>query len=166
MITKVYGIYGYTQAKIQVPVGNSGAFLSLEFRGGNPLAGAYYRPATYVTCDPTEQLMIEESKMFGSQIVIFSQYGEAEPQPAKVEKPAKGGKGGKTDKPAEKPVTEELKENPTDGGEGNEFADVTTIDGARAVLKAAGAKAGVLLDNDKMKAFASEKGIVFPNFVF
>lgn len=144
-MTKIYGIYGVRQALIQIPVGDGKAYLMREFTKGNPQGGPYYRPATYVSVDTTEQAMIENSKLFNHQITIFRQFGEEAPKPAA--EPVQ----------AAKPAT-----NPA----ALDYPDVTNIDEARVVCKSLGAKAQSLTTEGGIKNFMAKKNITFSNFEF
>lgn len=154
-MTKVYGIYGYTYATIQVPVGTGAAHLMLEFKNGNPHGGAYYAPAVYVSASKTEQEMIESSPLFGHKIILYKVYGEPEPEvaPAAAPQPAAA--------PAPAPAAEA--EAPI---EYKEYPEVRSIEDARALLKSLGAKATQLAQESSMKKFMEKNHIKFPNFNF
>ena len=160
-MTKVYGIYGYTYATIQVPVGSGSAYLMLEFKNGNPHGGAYYAPAVYVSNSKTEQAMIESSPYFGHKIILHKVYGEPEPEvaPAPAPQPAAA--------PAPAPVPEAAPAAETEAPiEYKEYPDVRSIEDARATLKSLGAKATQLAQESSMKKFMEKNHIKFPNFNF
>lgn len=162
-MTKVYGIYGYTYATIQVPVGTGAAHLMLEFKNGNPHGGAYYAPAVYVSASKTEQEMIESSPLFGHKIILYKVYGEPEPEvvPAAAPQPAAAHAPAPAPAPASAPAAGT--ESPI---EYKEYPEVRSIEDARALLKSLGAKATQLAQESSMKKFMEKNHIKFPNFNF
>lgn len=165
-MTKIYGIYGFTQAKIQVPIGSGAAYLMLEFTKGNTQPGPYYRPATYVSASRTEQQMIENSPIFGHKIILYKSFGEEEVEQPKTQNAPNplANPVPKVAKPAEPSPAPTQEKTPAP--EMASYPDVTNIDEARVVLKSAGAKATQLASEDAMKKFMEKKNIVFPNFNF
>ena len=163
-MTKVYGIYGYTYATIQVPVGSGSAYLMLEFKNGNPHGGAYYAPAVYVSNSKTEQDMIESSPYFGHKIILHRVYGEPEPEvaPAPAPQPAAAPAPAKS-APAPEVAPTAVAETPV---EYKEYPEVRSIEDARALLKSLGAKATQLAQETSMKKFMEKNHIKFPNFAF
>lgn len=149
MITKIYGVFGYREACLTVPVSGDGkSYLKISFVNGNPQHGAYYRPATYVCADEVEQDMIENSVLFTrGTIKLVKQFGDK----VATSKPAKN---------VEVKPEEEKKQDV------KEFPDVVTIEELRAVLKANGAKAPTLTSENAMKRFAEASGLAFPNYNF
>lgn len=134
---KVYGVHGRTQALIKVPFNNNSAWLPCEFRHGRVGAGMANKPATYATADEIEQKIIENSDMFGKLIVLVRATGAEEKKVA-----AKG-----EEQPAPlKAIT-----------------GVTSREEAVAYLKAEGAKATNLKDDESIQKYAAKIGVCFPN---
>lgn len=151
MSTKVYGIYGRTTVELNLPVGK--ASLPLVFERGC-LDRKNYRPACYITSKKAVQDMIEDSPYFGKMIKLVKVYGTNNPsreEAAPKKAPAKPVKKAE-------PVEEEV--IPT------EYPDVTTKEQLIAAVKAHGAKANILADEAKIKKFAANKGLSFPNYQF
>ena len=139
---KVYGIPGRTTAVVRIPTANNKAWLILEFKRGRHGDGQTERPCTYVTADPTEQHIIENSSYYGGLIKLVRSYdaaGQEVAAPLATEKPS-----------AAKVV-------PTS------VPDVKTREEAVAYLKRRGAKAANLKDDDSIKAYATRIAVTFPN---
>lgn len=137
MTTKIYGIYGRTTAIVRVPTGNGKAFIEVEFNRGVPNAGPNYRPATFSTSDPIVQRILEKSRLFGSLYTIVKVRYDEDVKPAGAAK-------------ADSPKVESV-------------PDIKTKEEAVAYLKAKGAKATNLKDEDSIKKFADKIGVSFPN---
>lgn len=154
MATKVYGIYGRTEAHINLPVNRGLASLKLEFTKGCIAPGPGYRPATYTTNSKVEQILIENSPSYGGLIKLVRAFGDEEPEAsaAPVSKPAHTA----TAEVQDKDNSQETKSYP----------DVTDIDQVRTVLKASGAKAPTLTSLNAMAKWAKANNIEFPNFSF
>lgn len=137
---KVYGIHGRTTALIRIPAGKSGkAYLECEFARGRMGVGPANRPATFVTTDPVKQAIIEGSPLFGGVIKLVRSYEEeGESQPVKT-------------KAAEDKV------------EVTAVAGVTCREEAVAYLKAHGAKATNLKDDESIRKYMAKIGVTFPN---
>ena len=143
-MTKIYAIYGRSTVNITIPTRNGKSFIQAEFTKGCPNGGGNYRPATFTTSDAVVQQIIEDSPYFGGLIKIWRAFGE----------------DGQEQAPAA-PVVEKPKvEKKT------EFPEVTDREGMLVVLKANGAKAAVLVDEDATRKFIDKKGLKFPNFEF
>ncbi len=154
MITKIYGVYGYREACITIPVSRDGrSYLKVSFVNGNPQHGLNYRPATYVCADKVEQSMIENSILFGGTIKLVRQFGEEDPEPEK-----------KAVAPSKDEDAKQAEDTEA-GKELKEFPDVTTIDELRQILKANGAKAPTLTSESAMMRWAENHGLSFPNLV-
>lgn len=170
-MTKIYGIYGYRELNIHIPLANGRNFIQREFTRGNPQQDAYYRPATYISSDRTEQAMIEGSPLFGRQIKLIrtcddGQDEAQQPQPAQMVKPASKGTSRTSRRPV-KVVAQQPEPEPEDESENDPAAevhdDITTREELIAFLKARGAKAAVLLDEGKMAQFIADQNLSFPN---
>ena len=145
---KVYGIHGRTTAIIRIPAGNSGkAFLECEFGRGRMGVGPANRPATYATADPAKQMIIENSPLYGKTIKLIRYYEDENDNQQSQSAAA----------PAVAPAE---KEKPT------EVPGVESREDAIAYLKAHGAKAVNLKDDESIKKFMAKSGVVFPNFEF
>lgn len=138
IMLKVYGISGYTETNIKIPVNGGKAWFECEFRHGRIGAGLGNRAATYATNDPTIQNIIEDSHFFGRMIHLV-RTAEA-PAPKKVEAPA-----------APKVV---------------EVPSVSTREEAIAFLKQRGAKASNLKDDTAIRSYMYKIGVSFPNLSF
>ena len=156
MLTKIYSYPGIADGEIQIKVGN--ALVRVPFTGGH-IDRKNARNATYTTSDPVMQLIIENSHMFGRRIFLDRTYGTAEVKPATTS----------TTKKEESPVTE-VEEEKTDEVSSSvsitEYPEVTTFDGAVAVLKANGVKAVSLRTKAAARRAAASLGIAFPNYSF
>lgn len=156
MLTKIYSYPGIADGEIQIKVGN--ALVRVPFTGGH-IDRKNARNATYTTSDPVMQLIIENSHMFGRRIFLDRTYGTAEVKPATTT----------TTKKEESPVTE-VEEEETDEVSSSvsitEYPEVTTFDGAVAVLKANGVKAVSLRTKAAARRAAASLGIAFPNYSF
>ena len=154
---KVYGIHGRTTALIRIPVGKSGkAFLECEFARGRMGAGPANRPAVFVTGDPIKQEMIENSPQFASgAIKIVRQYADEAPAPQPAAPAAAPKKVVAAPKPAAAPATTAQGVTVVD--------EVASREEAVAYLKAHGAKATNLKDDDAIRAYMAKIGVSFPN---
>lgn len=156
MLTKIYSYPGIADGEIQIKVGN--ALVRVPFTGGH-IDRKNARNATYTTSDPVMQLIIENSHMFGRRIFLDRTYGSAEVKPATTT----------TTKKEESPATE-VEEEETDEVSSSvgitEYPEVTTFDGAVAVLKANGVKAVSLRTKAAARRAAASLGIAFPNYSF
>lgn len=147
---KVYGIHGRTTAIIRIPVDKAGrAFLECEFGRGRMGAGPANRPATYATNDPVKQSIIENSPMFSSGGIKLVRTYEEE-APAQISGPAKStAKSASPKKDEGQPV--------------GDVPGVTSREEAIAYLKAHGAKAVNLRDDEAIKNYMTKIGANFPN---
>lgn len=156
MLTKVYSYPGIADGEIQIKVGN--ALIRVPFTGGH-IDRKNARNATYTTSDPVMQQIIEGSHMFGRRIFLDRTYGTAEAKPSNTT----------VVKKVETPGIEEQSdiedEIPSVMGK-TEYPEVTTFDGAVAVLKANGVKAVSLRTKTAARRAAASLGIVFPNYSF
>ena len=135
---KVYGIHGRTQAIIKFPLNNGKAWMECEFKHGRIGAGMGNRPATYPTADITEQNIIEDSPFFKQHMVFIHRVAGDEPQ--------------------------ETSAAPAQDLE--YVTGVTSKEEAVAYLKAHGAKATNLKDDDAIKKYMAKIGVAFPNYSF
>lgn len=157
MVTKVYGISGYTTTCLRIPAGDGKAYIECEFTRGCPNSGAYARPATYVTSDKTVQNIIEHSPYFGRMIRIVRVNSDENNAPTPVvAKPT----AVVENKPAETVETKADKETP------KVYPDVKTYEEAISVLKSLGAKATQLRSVDAAKKYMSQNSVTFPNYNF
>jgi len=155
-MTKIYGIYGYVSATLRIPIGDGSAYLIREFTKGNPKGtGAYYKPATFVSCDRTEQEMIENSPLFNNTIQLIRSFEDE----GDVQEAENMEKETVQQKPARK-------KSPAVAATVTEYPEVTTIAEVRAIAKSLGAKAPVLASEELLKSYVEEKKLVFPNFSF
>ena len=179
-MTKIYGIYGYRELNIRIPLGNGRNFIQREFTRGNPQQGAYYKPATYISSDRTEQAMIESSPMFGRQIKLIRTCDDG-PEDAQQPKPeqqfkAATARTSRTSRTSRGPVkvvapasVQEPDNGPAEDSEApaednvEEYDEITSREDLIAFLKTRGAKAAVLLNDDKMVQFIAEHNLSFPN---
>lgn len=123
---------------VKIPIGHGGkGFLECEFSRGRLGLGSADRPATYSTGDDIKQSIIESSSLFGHTIKIVRTYQEAE---------------------SKKPVKTSAKVS--------DVPDITTRDEAVIFLKARGAKAVDLKDDDSIKKYMEKIGVVFTNCKF
>lgn len=155
MITKVYGISGYTTTCLRIPAGDGKAWIECEFTRGCPNAGAYARPATYVTSDKTVQSIIEHSPYFGRMIRLV-RVNNDESQPV-----AKAAETVKTE-----PVADKNTHTDSEVKEKKEYPDVKTYEEAISILKGLGAKATQLRSVESVKKFMNQVNVVFPNYNF
>lgn len=166
-MTKIYGIYGYREVNIHIPLGNGRNFIQREFTRGNPQQGAYYRPATYVSSDSVEQSMIESSPMFGRQIKIYRVCDDETQDQVKEAKPVKvvrkSGPVKVVSASAAKPATESAGTADCADDEAEVHTEITTRDELVAFLKSRGAKATVLASDDRMAGFIADNNLSFPN---
>ena len=134
---KIYGIHGRTQAIIKFPLNNGKAYLECEFKHGRIGAGMGNRPATYPSSDITEQNIIEDSPFFKHNMVFIHRISGDE-------------------KPAE-----------TKSAAAPEYVpSVTSREEVIAYLKANGAKATNLKDDESIKKYMAKINVAFPNFEF
>lgn len=143
-MVKVYGIYGRTAAIVRIPIGHGNkGFLECEFSRGRLGLGSADRPATYSTGDDIKQSIIENSSLFGHTIKIVRTYQDAESKKTKTIK-------------ASSKASNSL----------GEVADINSREEALLYLKAHGAKAIDLKDDDSIKNFMERIGVDFPNCKF
>lgn len=156
MSTKIYGIFGYREVVMHVPVGK--AKLPLTFTNGVPARGVNYRAATYVSVSSLEQAMIENSPQYKTGMIkLIKKFGE--------DKPLNEEKGKEEKAPEEDNTSKEVKDSKKKE-EKKSYPKIVNMSGAIITLKANGATAGILKDPNAMKAFMEEKNIEFPNFSF
>ena len=132
---KVYGIYGQTQAVLNFPINEGKAWFTAEFGRGRIGAGMQNRPATYTTSNPVIQGIIENSVEFGHLIKIVRVTEDSE------------------EKKAAAPAAPALAAHP----------EIYSKEDAIAFLKANGAKATHLKDDESIAKFATKIGVFFPN---
>lgn len=138
---KIYGIQGRTQALIKFPLNGNRAWLECEFKHGRIGAGLGNRPATYACADVTEQNIIEDSDFFKNRFVfLYRIAGDDGVQAAQ-----------KTEAPAQ---------------ELEYVTGVTSKEEAITYLKAHGAKATNLRDDESIQKFMAKIGVAFPNYQF
>ena len=135
---KTYGIDGQTTAIIKVPFNGGAASLEVEFKRGRIGAGLQNRPATYSTSDPVYQSIIENSIFFGHKVRLVRVIGDAEPEAPSAPK-------------AQTPAAVEY------------HPEITSPEDAVAFLKARGAKATNLKDEESIKKYMAKIGVSFPN---
>ena len=136
---KTYGIDGQTTAIVKIPFNGNTAWLEVEFKRGRIGTKTQNRPATFSTTDPVEQAIIENSPMFGRMIRLIRCIGSDETPTAKS-----------SAAPAPAPALEN-------------HPEITSKDEAVAFLKAHGAKATNLKDDESIMKFAAKIGVRFPN---
>ena len=146
-MTKVYGVSGYTTLVVKIPFNGGGGLLECEFDRGIIGRGPSDRPATYATADPAKQGIIEGSEYYGKLIYLVRKIGQETPARTDAPVASTAAQGGGS------PAATEAREYP----------DVTTREEAVAFLKANGAKATNLKDDDAIKAYCAKAGISFPN---
>ena len=154
-MVKIYGMPGKVSAAINIPFNAGRGNLVVEFSRGC-IDRKYYRPATYRSISEVEQSIIESSPYFGKSIILIQTIG----QPDEGQSPEQG---------VELPDSSvgEVQVAPTPAREIVEHPEVTTIDGAVAVLKAIpGVKAAQLRSIVSIKRVAATYGISFPNYKF
>ena len=135
---KQYGIHGQTQAVINFPINDGKAWFTAEFGRGRIGAGPQNRPATFTTANPVVQGIIENSKEFGHLIKLI-RVTEDESE-KNVAAPAAAG-------------APTLAAHP----------EICSKEDAIAFLKAQGAKATQLKDDETIKKTAAKYGVFFPN---
>lgn len=139
---KVYGIHGRTTALLQIPTNGGKAWMEIEFRRGRLGLGASNKAATYSTSDPTVQAIIENSPLFGNPIKLLSVYDRGDKVAAALA----------TEKPSGAEVEPTIVE------------EVSTKEQAVAYLKAKGAKATQIRDDESILKYAAKIGVSFPNY--
>ena len=143
---------GKVSAAINIPFNAGRGNLVVEFSRGC-IDRKYYRPATYRSISEVEQSIIENSPYFGKSIILIQTIGNPESQEQGVELPDSS--------------VDEVQVAPAPAREIVEHPEVTTIDGAVAVLKAIpGVKAAQLRSIVSIKRVAATYGISFPNYKF
>lgn len=142
-MTKIYGISGQTTAVINIPFNGGLGSIECEFRRGVIGRGPNNRPATFATSDPAVQAIIENSAYYGHRIKLVRSIDD-------------GGHVSDAKATPVIPAEPEVKEYP----------DVTTKEEAVAFLKAHGAKATNLKDDEAIKKFMAKIGASFPNCAF
>lgn len=134
---KTYGIDGQTTAILKIPFNNNEAWLEVEFKRGRIGAGTQNRPATYTSADPVVQAIIEGSPYFHRLIRLVRVVGDDKPAPKR--------------KAAAAPV--EVTAHP----------EILDKEAAVEFLKANGAKATDLKDDESIKKYAAKIAVSFPN---
>lgn len=155
-MTKVYSYPGLTAGIITIPVGRTA--IKIEFSKGY-FDKKLRKPALYSTSDKVEQQIIENSPLFGKRIFLYRTYGQPEEvmEERKVQTPAEAPSQAPADAPSQTPAVKET----------TEYPEVTTYEGAIAVLKGIeGVKATQLRSRVSAKSVAEVHGIIFPNFEF
>lgn len=155
-MTKVYSYPGLTAGIITIPVGRTA--IKIEFSKGY-FDKKLRKPALYSTSDKVEQQIIENSPLFGKRIFLYRTYGQPEEvvEERKVQTPADAPSQTSADVPSQTPAVKET----------TEYPEVTTYEGAIAVLKGIdGVKATQLRSRVSAKSVAEVHGIIFPNFEF
>ena len=155
-MTKVYSYPGLTAGIITIPVGRTA--IKIEFSKGY-FDKKLRKPALYSTSDKVEQQIIENSPLFGKRIFLYRTYGQPEEvvEERKVQAPADAPSQALADASSQTPAVKET----------TEYPEVTTYEGAIAVLKGIeGVKATQLRSRVSAKSVAEVHGIIFPNFEF
>ena len=155
-MTKVYSYPGLTAGIITIPVGRTA--IKIEFSKGY-FDKKLRKPALYSTSDKVEQQIIENSPLFGKRIFLYRTYGQPEEvvEERKVQTSVDAPSQAPVDAPSQTPVVKET----------TEYPEVTTYEGAIAVLKGIdGVKATQLRSRVSAKSVAEVHGIIFPNFEF
>lgn len=155
-MTKVYSYPGLTAGIITIPVGRTA--IKIEFSKGY-FDKKLRKPALYSTSDKVEQQIIENSPLFGKRIFLYRTYGQPEEvvEERKIQTPADAPSQTSADAPSQTPAVKET----------TEYPEVTTYEGAIAVLKGIdGVKATQLRSRVSAKSVAEVHGIIFPNFEF
>lgn len=155
-MTKVYSYPGLTAGIITIPVGRTA--IKIEFSKGY-FDKKLRKPALYSTSDKVEQQIIENSPLFGKRIFLYRTYGQPEEvvEERKVQTPVDAPSQTSADAPSQTPAVKET----------TEYPEVTTYEGAIAVLKGIeGVKATQLRSRVSAKSVAEVHGIIFPNFEF
>lgn len=155
-MTKVYSYPGLTAGIITIPVGRTA--IKIEFSKGY-FDKKLRKPALYSTSDKVEQQIIENSPLFGKRIFLYRTYGQPEEvvEERKVQASADAPSQALADAPSQTPAVKET----------TEYPEVTTYEGAIAVLKGIeGVKATQLRSRVSAKSVAEVHGIIFPNFEF
>ena len=155
-MTKVYSYPGLTAGIITIPVGRTA--IKIEFSKGY-FDKKLRKPALYSTSDKVEQQIIENSPLFGKRIFLYRTYGQPEEvvEERKVLTPTDAPSQAPADAPSQAPAVKET----------TEYPEVTTYEGAIAVLKGIeGVKATQLRSRVSAKSVAEVHGIIFPNFEF
>ena len=151
-MVKIYGMPGKVSAAINIPFNAGRGNLVVEFSRGC-IDRKYYRPATYRSISEVEQSIIESSPYFGKSIILIQTIGNPESQEQDTELPDSS--------------VDEVQVAPAPAREIVEHPEVTTLDGAVAVLKAIpGVKAAQLRSIVSIKRVAATYGISFPNYKF
>lgn len=151
-MVKIYGMPGKVSAAINIPFNAGRGNLVVEFSRGC-IDRKYYRPATYRSISEVEQSIIENSPYFGKSIILIQTIGNPESQEQDTELPDSS--------------VDEVQVAPAPAREIVEHPEVTTLDGAVAVLKAIpGVKAAQLRSIVSIKRVAATYGISFPNYKF
>lgn len=155
-MTKVYSYPGLTAGIITIPVGRTA--IKIEFSKGY-FDKKLRKPALYSTSDKVEQQIIENSPLFGKRIFLYRTYGQPEEvvEERKVQTSVDAPSQAPADAPSQTPAVKET----------TEYPEVTTYEGAIAVLKGIeGVKATQLRSRVSAKSVAEVHGIIFPNFEF
>ena len=155
-MTKVYSYPGLTAGIITIPVGRTA--IKIEFSKGY-FDKKLRKPALYSTSDKVEQQIIENSPLFGKRIFLYRTYGQPEEvvEERKVQTSVDAPSQTPADAPSQTPAVKET----------TEYPEVTTYEGAIAVLKGIeGVKATQLRSRVSAKSVAEVHGIIFPNFEF
>lgn len=151
-MVKIYGMPGKVSAAINIPFNAGRGNLVVEFSRGC-IDRKYYRPATYRSISEVEQSIIESSPYFGKSIILIQTIGNPESQEQGTELPDSS--------------VDEVQVAHAPAREIVEHPEVTTLDGAVAVLKAIpGVKAAQLRSIVSIKRVAATYGISFPNYKF
>lgn len=135
---KTYGIDGQTTAIVKIPFNGNTAWLEVEFKRGRIGTKTQNRPATFSTTDTAKQAIIENSAYFRRMIKLVRVIGDDKPAA-----PAANAA----------PVEQSLENHP----------EITSKDEAVAFLKARGAKATNLKDDESIMKYAAKIGVRFPN---
>lgn len=193
-MTKIYGIYGITEAVLYFKIGK--CKVKCTFKDGVKDELDRY-PAKLITDNPIVQLAIEKSDMFGSKIHLLDSVKSSHELKAEEEarreemrrRAAEAKKAAEMKKKAKASVPEEG-QNPTEetpvpaeeaaepaecaettaeeenvNPDANVFPEVSTVAEAVVILKSMGAKAAQMKGRAGVLKTAEEMGVSFPNLL-
>lgn len=162
MVTKTYGVDGFTMVhwKLSNPTGD--VTINATFRNGC-LDEKQKRPATLIVTDPVDQLIIENHRLFKiGRIRLIATSGEPEVvKPAEVAKKTKEAAGRKG-KVSERTVVNTAVKDEATGM--TAYPEAKTIGDVTNILLSLGVKMDELRDEDSILKAAGDMKLYFPNY--
>lgn len=162
MVTKTYGVDGFTMVRWPLSNATGDVTINVTFRNGC-LDDRQKRPATFITSDPVVQLVIENHRFFKSgRIRLVASSGQAETvKTAELNEQIKKSASKKTKTSDRTIVNNAVKDEATGM---TAYPDAKTIGDVTNILLSLGVSMAELRDEDSILKAAGDMKLYFPNY--